>query len=84
MQSNLVSRPDESSGFWIFWGRLSLGWGIFSTCLKCPTAWTFNAIANEGTLHFVLEAPHFCPAETGGIKGFGDICNFKVIPLVCN
>jgi hypothetical protein len=84
MQSNLVSRPDESTGFWIFWGRISLDWGRFSTSLKGPTAWTFSTNANEGRLHFVLGHAHFDPAKTGWIRGFGDICDFKVIPLVCN
>jgi hypothetical protein len=84
MQSNLVSRPDESAGFGTFCGRLSVDWGIFSTSLECPTVWTFSANTNEETLHFVLEHAHFCRSETGWIKGFGDICIFKVIPLVCN
>jgi hypothetical protein len=84
MQSNLVSRPDESAGFGTFCGLLSADWGIFSTSLECPTAWTFSTNANEETLHFVLGCLHFYPAETGWIRGFGDICIFKVIPLVCN
>jgi hypothetical protein len=84
MQSNLVSRPDESAGFGTFCGLLSVDWGIFSTCLKWPTAGASSTDANEETLRFVLGHAHFYPSGTGWIKGFGDICIFKVIPLVCN
>jgi hypothetical protein len=84
MQSNLVSRPDESAGFGTFCGWLSLKWGIFSTTLECPRVWTFSTNANEESLHFTRTGPHFSERERGWIKGFGDICNFKVIPLPCN
>ena len=84
MQSNLVSRPDESAGFGTFYGLLSVNRGIFSTTLECPWAWTFSTNANEELPHFTRGCPHFSEPERGWIKGFGDICNFKVIPLLCN
>jgi hypothetical protein len=84
MQSNLVSRPDESAGFGTFCGRLSVNRGIFSTTLECPRAWTFSTNTNEESPHFTRRCPHFSELERGWIRGFGDICNFKVIPLLCN
>ena len=51
MQSNLVSRPDESAGFGIFCGPFYLEWGIFSTLLGYAVAWVFSDRANEAALH---------------------------------
>jgi hypothetical protein len=84
MQSNLVSRPDELTGFGTFRGRICLDRGKFSTILHCPAAWTFSSCANEETLHFGRGYVDFLQPETGWIGGFGDICIFKVIPLSCN
>ena len=52
MQSNLVSRPDESTGFGTFRGRICVDRGKFSTILYWPAAWTFSSRANEAALHF--------------------------------
>jgi hypothetical protein len=84
MQSNLVSRPDESTGFETFCGHLCPNRGIFSTLLQCPAAWAFSIVANEEALHFGQTGADFLQPERPWIKGFGDICNFKVIPLLCN
>jgi hypothetical protein len=81
MQSNLVSRPDESAGFGTFCGRFCLDWGIFSTVLPFPAVWRFSSCANEETLHFGFRFTDFLVREMGRIGGFGDICSFKVIPL---
>jgi hypothetical protein len=84
MQSNLVSRPDESTGFGTFCGHFCLNRGIFSTLLQYPGTWTFSGCTNEETPHFGRGSADFLRHETGWIGGFGDICSFKVIPLLCN
>jgi hypothetical protein len=84
MQSNLVSRPDESTGFGTFCGHLYPDRGIFSTLLQCQAAWTFSIVANEEALHFGRTGADFLQPEMRWIKGFGDICIFKVIPILCN
>jgi hypothetical protein len=84
MQSNLVSPTDESTGFETFCGHLCPNRGIFSTLLQCPAAWTFSIVANEEALHFGRAGVDFLQPERPWIKGFGDICNFKVIPILCN
>jgi hypothetical protein len=84
MQSNLVSRPDESAGFGTFCGRFCLGWGIFSTLLQWAIRLAFGVAANEEALHFGWACAGFLWLEMGWIGGFGDICSFKVIPLLCN
>ena len=84
MQSNLVSPTDESAGFGTFCGRFCVDRGVFSTPPQCMAGWTFSSCANEETLHFVRANVDFLRPEMGWIGGFGDICIFKVIPLLWN
>jgi len=84
MQSNLVSPTDESTGFGTFCGRFCFDRGIISTLPRCLAVWTFSSCANEETLHFGCSCADFLRPEMGWIGGFGDICSFKVIPLLWN
>jgi hypothetical protein len=44
--------------------------------------WLRRGCANEEALHFGRGCADFLRREMGWIGGFGDICSFKVIPLL--
>ena len=76
MQSNLVSRPDESAGFGTFCGQFCLGRGIFSTLVGRPAVRTFSSCANEEALHFQRTCADFLGAQNVMDRGFWGYLQF--------